>query len=240
MYDPHDPLSAISLSNPQSKGWSARTDMVQGNRQATQVVNPIFKDGEYYTIRFGVQTPQPFVFSAEALISWNLEGNIITRRISVSNGVAISGTGQGCSVSLVDTTPSATAKPNYSITTQVSKGVRPVESAPPTLMARLDTPHLGETYGSITLLPGDSIQYNVPTDAGVISVEVVGRPDSQPTAAPPWVVVLHGNLGNNLKEYLAFQTSGYIALAPEATFVVIENFDPAVSVEVSLTWGIEG
>lgn len=244
---PEDPnyFDAASLSQARSGGWSASVPMKVGQEEAQSGLNPTFPIADYYTVRFGVSAPPNGIFACTASIQWVVEGNIIKRQVSVANGIAISGTGQSVDVKLQDVTGEVVGGnegDDYSVSIQVSRGTRPVESAPPILQAELadssgfvSAPVVG-SVGAILMPPGSLIAYNVPQDAGAVSFEVAVAP----AIANSFLVTQTNSVAYVFKATDPGVQTGFVALEPGTTTVTIANDDPTESSYVTLTWGIEG
>lgn len=187
-------------------GWSTSGRLVTGNGRnlGTELqANPTgtvvklqadFEDypGEY-TIAFGIDTlGSNSVFMAEALISWLVEGNEVRRRVSVANGTTISGCGQAVSVTIWDTTPTTaaagyttgpyTANLPYTVSAQLTRGVRSTKNNQPILipplfqnvgaLATVGTP-VQFSPGVVKMHASDQVFFPIPSDAGVTAVMVV-------------------------------------------------------------------
>jgi hypothetical protein len=147
-------------------GWSAGGTIHSGQGdgvglQANFAANPLQPAG-YYTVQVSVNPPDDGVFLGEVTLSWSVEGQTIERRVSLGNGVTVSGTGQGVKVIVKDTTPnlgSPTLKP-YFVSIQVAPGTRPDVEKPPMLFAE-----------ALIVAEGTpSTPIDIPRDAGAISV----------------------------------------------------------------------
>lgn len=239
-------FDAASLSQARSGGWSASVPMKIGQDEPQSGLNPTFPIADYYTVRFGVSAPPSGIFACTATIQWVVEGNIITRQVSVANGIAISGTGQSVDVKLLDVTSEVVGGvegEDYSVSIQVSRGTRPIETAPPILQAELSAaelftppgPPIGGV-GAILMPPGTLIAYDVPATAGVVAVEV---------SVSPALLNSFSVLQTNAAAFVFKATdpsvqTGFVALEPGATTVTVSNNDPTESAYVTVTWGIEG
>ncbi len=110
-------------SNPNEKvqgGWSASGPLQQFVSTNRVKLQANFDQSEYYTCQFSVTGPQgitlyeggatpgpvpyPFYFRAVATVKWAIEGNVNVRTIDIGNGTAISGPGQGVTISVEDAT----------------------------------------------------------------------------------------------------------------------------------------
>ena len=89
-------------------GWSASGKLIAGIGGLVQLQANFTSGGGLgcgqYTIQFttsgNINSPNP-VFT-EALITWSVEGNFLTRRVTVCNGMSITGSGQAVKVIITD------------------------------------------------------------------------------------------------------------------------------------------
>jgi hypothetical protein len=223
-------------SKAESGGWSGSTPLITGISKLKPIIQAVFPKAAYYTIRFGVNPPNPTdegvstFYSAEATITWKTEGNKITRRISIGNGVAISGTGQACDVTISDTTPDE-GQPlgqNYSVNAHMTTGTRPYCQQPVIL----------QTVNTVQLVaPAGIIVYEIPQDAGIISCAI----SAFSAATPNLTVTQFASASVDTKKYSQGNLTNpeYISLVPNTQFIQVVNAG-ADEVILTLTWGIEG
>ena len=219
-------------------GGGASGGPVVNAGQADFTAEPGYYTVEFNIARFPVDTvnaPGPSnvsgVFRCLTILSWNVEGNQVTRQYSVGgNGSSVSGLGQGVVVSLQDFTDVFNpTNLDYEVSFNIAKGVRPFTNNPPALFGITTT----------VILAAGSLSLAVPQNVGIISVEVAV---STNPAAPhtPNVVVAHINPGGTLKTYDPQKNTGFVALAPNAQTVRVFNADAANPVDATITWGVDG
>lgn len=216
-----------------SKGWSSSVGLITGQSSPASI-QANFPDAEYKTIQFGVVPPDDgkstsSVFDATAFISWSVEGNTVTRLISIGNGVSISAPAQAYNITITDKTPNlggtqVLGKP-YSITVNITPGSRPNSITPPIFkpVAR-----------AIVLAPAGSTAQFIP--AGAVAVMIT---------AYDAVAFTNGNVtidqitaGNALfMEYSALNQ--FMPLAGNAQQIRVTN-QGANNVNVAFIFAIDG
>jgi hypothetical protein len=184
-------------------GWSSNGILIALNYTKTVNLQAQFDKGGPgdYTAEFSI-SPPPFTrgagnpVQAEALITWAIEGNFVTRRISISNGATISGVAQAVRIQIMDVSNPAvaTAGQQYGVSVQVTKGIRATTMQPPTLTPHpsvddevqtpIVQPFAQATY-SVSAQGGGGagngngfIELLIPQDAGVISVFITVAADN--------------------------------------------------------------
>lgn len=214
-------------------GWQQAAVLKTGDRLKTLSMQANFPVSQYYTVQFGVIVPLDPLFSgfdAVAEITWIVEGQLVRRRVSVGNGVSVSGPGQAVKVVVSDVSIPAIAGFEYTVSVQVTPGTRPSVSRPPTLR--------GFSVQQ-ALLGGGTLDLAVPENAGVISVETSYAFDvAQPTVGFP-ILVQQSSFFGAIKSYYANVETGFVALAPNAQVVTLFNLD-VHAYFVQWTWGIDG
>lgn len=163
----------MPIINSNLRGWSSSGQLTQGNRVREISLQADFDEPGAYTVQFSMQQPAViagvpnFAAKAEAIIEWKVEGNWVTRVVSLGNGVSVSGVGQAVRVKMADRSPTLYLPPQspqpYFCGAQVVRGTRAATQQPPVY-----TP-VDEVY---SVAPGASLVVPVPGDAGVISVQV--------------------------------------------------------------------
>ncbi len=206
-----------------------------------------FPEAGTYTIQFGLaplgeDPSNKQAIECEALITWGAGGNSITRRVSVGNGVSISGTADSVRVVARDVSTGSDGA-FYNVTILVTKGVR-APFQPPLLVPTLELS--GGPNNPIVLAPGASHTYPVPRDAGATSVCVIagtGIIAVPPVASIPEqearVVQLGPGLIGALKSYDA-RNFEFVPLAPGCTDVMVYNGTVAGSLRFHVSFGIDG
>lgn len=223
---------------PVSGGWAQVNPLFTGNPNSVTGLQCTFPVAETFTVQFEVSPPANAVpvFSAQALISWMVEGNKVTRRVDVGQGVSISGRGQGVNITLQDVTQDPSVAgfafgSQYFVTVLAAPGVRASNSLIPTLLAlRAEQLNAGNpNTGAI----------NIPQDAGVISVEVALLGPAGTTAS---VIFFPAPLAAPIKAYTLTcgETPEFVAVPPGAVFLVVANDTPATPISATITFGIDG
>jgi hypothetical protein len=160
------------LYDPQAKknGWSAHGKLKTGDKLTQLTLQCNFEDRpETYVVefnKFSTDLNSDFPIRAEAYLTWSVEGNSVTRRVSLVNGTTIQGVAQAVRVVIVDATktlPGATPI-EYEVSFQCTVGTRGSNKFPPFLI----TADSSNLLNAIT--PGVNIP--VPQDAGAISINI--------------------------------------------------------------------
>lgn len=243
-------------------GWSQPTTVFAYSIQPQNSLQTSFPRSGTYTVEFSVNIPAlppgmspASVIQCDAIISWVLEGNRITRRVSVSDGLSISGTAQGVQVQLVDTSydtsfvpPPATAF-QYTITVSATPGVRGSVKVLPTLallwnVTAANSPQLVKSLASAGPFTVSAL---VPQDCGVRALKVSVAPSNS----------LLGVVADLNKVTVAFKSSSGVttyvyAPATDPDFVplpagtasiqvtYLADITDLATVDVSAVWGIDG
>lgn len=235
--------------NDDKQGWQGFANLTTGSPLTVTVLSPKFGYAGVYTVQFHV-TPPPnttgslAVFACVATIVWNTEGQQVSRQCSVANGTSISAPAEGVKVLLLDTTPpidDIDAGQPYQVRVTITRGVRANTQQPVTLEG-MGVDAEGPVRGVVTLAPGASVSYAIPPAAGVISAEVVGV-DETTNAMPTEVVVSQQTAPTGpafvSKVYNA-NPARFEPIAQLSQVLVVTNESGTDTVEVTLTWGIDG
>jgi hypothetical protein len=219
-------------------------DMVTGVSASRNIIQNEWNDAKVRTLAFNLTfvpgvdggghpliTPQ-----CEALIVFSVEGNNVTRRVSVVNGMAISGVAQALNVTLEDHTNPGSPFPllgqSYSVDIIESPGSRAFGHQPPFLQQQPTVK---------ALATGTSTTFLVPNDAGASSVYVAVI-DTVTNPALGQIVVQHqaGTSGFNIRnEYDPRQYPSWVPLAPGTTQIFVQNNGPD-TIGVTCILGIDG
>ncbi len=221
------PTRPIQSSGTSSGGWASQIDMQSGSPAAQNALQCVFPVAEYYTVRFGIaptNAPGELPFVATAVVTWNLCGISIQRRMTVTDGAVISGTGQGVTVNLIDASAGVTAGLKYKTTVQVSPGARPTTGNPPTLF----------TDAQQSILPGASFDFNVPADSGIQSVAFYTA-SGKVGGGPVNILAKTNSTEWQINEGF----SKFMPLTSDSP-VRITNLDAADTMHVRPVWGVEG
>jgi hypothetical protein len=179
-----------------------------------------------------------------AIITWKCEGSQVRRVIDIGSGTTISGTAQAVDVQIQDQTWSVQGHSAviYSVSAQITKGVRPSSTLPLSNAAQL-LPGGNPTF---TILAGANLLVPIPTDFGIIGVEVTavdsGLAPGDTSTIPVWFVVDQNIGASNVKTYAPSLQSGFVKLAPGASSILLVNSTAPAGQQVSgtVTWAIDG
>jgi hypothetical protein len=233
--DPHNAPTA-------KKGWSVAGELTTGLAAPTVSLQANFEPGDY-TIQFNLIMPNTggaaINVRAVALVTWSVEGNQVTRRVNVGNGVSISGNAEGVRVVISDSSDLTfvpLSRIPYVVAATITKGTRPSVEQPPKLYPR---PGGRATYD--TLAPAATIVYLIPADAGVISVFVSVAADPAGVNAPiPEQGVQVTQLGGTALAVYDPRASQFVPLAPGATQIAVTNMTAGQTIVVNCVFGIDG
>lgn len=246
------------------RGASGSKQLTRGSRQQTTILSETFyemeKDGSsvsvasVYTLQFAIQaTPAPAGSPVEpptltyAIITWSIGGNQITRKVSVSNGSSVTGVGAGCSVAVFDATgmapapvPPLTANdpvPNYNVLVTLTPGSRGESALPPVFYPIPANGTLPPNTGA----HAPSVVIPVPPNSGATSVAVTTCNGADtPSDALVTQFFDDGGAGVVIKTYRPDIYTGFVALDPSATSILIQNQNMTQSLQWSVTFGIDG
>lgn len=180
-----------------------------------------------------------------ATLIWKVEGAQITRKVSVGNGVSVSGQAQGVEIVLEDTTV-FTSVPlvgaEYEVIAQVAPGVRAGRAFSPILRGVANGVVPNTRLWPKVVAAGGTVQFLVPLEAGVIAVNPEIVADTFGTVLDPYKVIAtqRDAFGNVLKAWYPLIEFSFVPLIPAAVEVIITNQMAAADIRVSLQWGIDG
>lgn len=241
-----------ALRNGRHVTWSQSGTLITGNKAGVvslQTGDLSDLDYKYYTIQFGVIPPNvsPLTnagYQALATITWSVNGNPITRQVSVGQGIEISGPADSITVRVQDATPTpgfAPAGSVYTVTISCSPGTRAATAQNQPLL--YPTPTV-QTSGSsapaqlgVNGSASDTATFNVPQGAGVTGywVSVAASITISPN------LDVQQMAGATLFEHIFAQLNPlFVPLAPGANQVVIQNLDTQHGASVSFMWTIDG
>ncbi len=133
---------------------------------------------QYFTMEFSAQRPPSGVFFAYADVTWSTQGNDVKRRISIANGMVISGTAEYAKVEMFDgttaeflTAQGLTPEPYY-VNVLITPGSRPSTQQPPRLVVQESGNLLG-TPGFYQVIAGSSILIPIDQNFGIISLNSI-------------------------------------------------------------------
>jgi len=227
----------LKESNGRSGGGSLPSTLFTGSGSPINGLQLSFPEASTYTVQFSV-TPPTLVGShgsatCEAIISWVLEGNRIIRRVSVGNGVSVSGTAQGVQVQLIDVTPDNGQVMNapYTVTVSATSGVRSAIELPILFRDGVSVP-----AHSTVIMP-------VPQDCGIMAVKLL-LGVIPASVIPPTPGAIRVTQQSSVAAFSVYTVESgneeYVNVAPGVTQLLVRNFDPVNDVFVTPIWGIDG
>lgn len=155
-------------------GWGQSGDVQPGTGNFSLSAQCDFPFAGVFTIQFSVQgVPADKAFHCVAFIQWSVNGQTVTRRVSVNNGTTVSGCGSAVKVYVYDDgqpPPAAGwATDPYLVSINIVPGVRPQIQQPATYSPM--TTDSGNTFPGAIIVPATSNRgILVPRDAGAISL----------------------------------------------------------------------
>jgi hypothetical protein len=168
--------------------WAAGGKLVSGDDVKQISLQYTFAAPGAHCIQFNMAPPKLAVgvphtapVKAEALITWEVNGQTTTRRVSIGDGTTVQGTGESVKVVMYDVTNVGDSPPSpddlgleYLVSADVAPGTRGSFTNPPILI---------ENNTVIPVIHGVPKFVNIPPDAGVTSVLVsVADPAGAPVA----------------------------------------------------------
>jgi hypothetical protein len=229
-------------------GWGTSGKLFTGQKDKVVTMQAVFPEPGSYTAEFS-RSDNPNSNSpifAEALLTWAVEGNYVSRRINIIDGASITGVSQAVKIILSDATPTPVigGGPNgsvYEVACQVAPGVRGSSKQPPTLVPTSGTLPAGGPAagggGAFPVFAGGTTNIAVPQDAGVISVYVTV------SAVAPFAefgaLVIMNNGAFTLKTYDPRDFPDWVPLSPGTTQIQLVN-NTIADIKFSITFGIDG
>lgn len=218
--------------HPQAKsgGWSASGMIRRLNRDDAKSLQVVFPTSGEYTIQFALETKANASVKCEATIQWSVEGNYVTRKVSVVNGLSITGVAQGTKVTVRDASVGGVDTQDYLVSFQVAPGARASNGQPPTY----------EPAGLASSFAPGTFDVDIPADAGVTSVFVTAKSFSDtPIPEEQVYVQMVDGAGNSLKVYDP-RNYGWVPLAPGTTKLVYVNATAADTIQFFGVFGVDG
>ena len=224
--------------------WAQTGTLTTGNTSRIAKMQADLSELEdtYVTIVFGVTPPQNGgSFYATATINASINGNPITRQVSVANGTEISIAADAVSIFTVDSTPAALGNANqdYSVTMTVVPTVRS-----PVVPALLHDATSAQS-GPYNVVGGASVSIAVPQGVSVVGAIVTAV--SAQTSQVPNVQMQEmttNNLGAQIVDTymigLVTPSPQTVNLVPGANSLKFINKDPANAVNISILWIVQG
>lgn len=155
------------------EAWSASGVMTTKNTSKTVSLQAVFRKPGTYTVSFSLNPLSDVIVKAAALraeadIEWSVEGNTVTRRVSITNGLSVQGNGEGIRVIVRDVSVDlGPPSPNvdYAIVIDVVHGERGGFDTPPFLLVQPGAAFLAGA--------GANVVVPVPQDAGAKTMMVL-------------------------------------------------------------------
>jgi hypothetical protein len=209
--------------------------LVTGNPKTTSLSADWESEPQMRTVEFNL-TPkeQPsYPIKCEALVSYSVMGNTVTRRLSVVNGAAISGVCEAIKVTISDNTTVPFAAPTfeYSVDVIVAPGTRGFGHQPP---------YLEQQSNALLLAAGVSHDFLIPKDSGATSVFITtfSAAGDAPAAGELVAAQMQGTFTG--KEYDPRNYPTWVPLSPGTDKVTVSNLSVAKDAFVTVTIGIDG
>jgi hypothetical protein len=216
--------------------WSQAGTLVPGGNGQVNMQCP-FEEFGNYTVQFNLTGPpitplSTLIRKAEAHLTWSINGQSVSRRVNVVNGVSVTGTAESVIIKVLDASLLLDAHPRdpYLVSVQTTKGTRATVQQPPTL----DTP-------AVSLDPGPvlSAAIPIPQDAGAISVFVTvtaasALEDEQVT------VLMRSPGGIVLREYSPLVNTEWVPIPAGASEIRLRSGVLAPVTNWAVTFGIDG
>lgn len=198
-----------------------------------------------YTVQFSVTAPistisglsVQTIINPIAEISWSVEGNTNRRVVSVTNGMSVTGVGQGVKVVVRDRTFQA-ANPSpatYEVTISVAPGSRPSENQPASL-----NPLLATNLNGIVVTAGNTTLIQVPKNSGILSAYVTANAGGIALAPFNAVVSFLDGNSNVQQVYDPVAHQDFVPLTPQTDTISFQNNTGPFSIEFFITFGIDG
>jgi hypothetical protein len=232
------PIPGSPQSYVGKKGWQSSGILLAGNKIQSVSGQADFADRPgVYTVQFGIvsQPSGGALFSAQADLTWSVEGQNVRRTISIGNGVSITGVGQGVRWNMRDVTdsglPGFVSNAPYTVSAQVTTGARPGSDRPPFLQHFSQTQTVNGGLASAGIL--------VPVDAGVTSAFVFVDADTIAHRPASVSVIAETLSGNTIAIWNPAINQGFIPIPPvcQQLFVLNGGANPIL---FQVLWGIDG
>lgn len=219
-------------------GWSTNGQLTVGDPDGQVSLQRTFRKAGMFTLTFFADYPRDVVDTvvrAEADIDWTVAGNTIRRRVTLANGLAISGLCESVRVVAVDvTTLGVGATPvDYDVGISVAEGVRAPNPIPPTLSSR-------ERVRAIANGAFDT--FDVPDGVGIngVMVVVMGVNPAAPLPDNSILVQVETATGIGLLRYDPNQVGPkFMPISGDSDHLFIQN-DSGQIIEYTVIFSVEG
>lgn len=206
---------------------------------------------QYFTVQFNVTPPAHGLFYAYADVTWSVQGNDTTRRISIANGTVISGTAQYVKVRMFDGTPAALVDSRaltseaYYVDACITPGSRPSTQQPPRFVppvfpGQAIIPGAAAVPGFYDIAASLSLDVPIDQTAGIISVFIQGiGANRQLVAGDATIFFSVSGLGVSnvdMKDIIG----EWLPVPPGANALGIQNNSNTDPLFASVVFGVEG
>ena len=226
------------------RGWSKFAELATfdtGNRPTMQAQ---FDEPGDFTVQFALEPALlPLLSPIEciAIIEWKVAGNTVRRRVTVGNGMSVTGTAEAVHVTFFDASTTGIAGVKYTVTVNVAPGVRPTVQQPALLIPPIVL--AAAPNNPIVLAPAGTHDYPVPQDSGAISVYVsVGSfapilPGPIPDQS---VTVRHLAPGGFILKNYDPRNFIWVPLSPGTERIQVANLSLIAALRFQVHFGIDG
>lgn len=235
-------------------GWSAAGKLMTGNVSKRVQLQADFPETGSYLLQFTkIDSPgSNLPIRTIAEITWSVEGNSVSRLVTISNGSSVQGAGQGVRVVLYDDTvdqDGGATVPNgteYNVSMQVAPGSRGSDSLPPTY-----TPSQAVDVIMGNAAPITTENFDVPQDAGAKSFAFMISASGVGTLPYPiaegGILIVQAQAGMRIAEnyYMSVNAGKYIPLIAGCDEIIVYAYKAGLDaniteIRVTLTFGIDG
>lgn len=234
-------------------GWSQSGTLLVGDPNRSVSLQADFTQGAFgqsYTAQFGLSKPtQQTYIRPWADITWKVAGNEVRRRVSVTDGLSVSGVAEAVSIRMYDTLRASgdgnvTMGTAYVASINLAPGNRPAQNQPPQWIPIDYTTGAGTlpSPGRIVVAGGESFSIIIPENIGAISVMATASVSSHSIVPADNVRMEQiGPASLVLRRTSVNEFATFTPLAPGAIALLLSNsIDPASDVGWSVAFGIDG
>lgn len=223
-------------------GWSNSGKLHPGSTKGVKLQKK-FPEENVYTIQFAVTgLATGAIPNIVADIRWTVAGNFVKRRVSVLNGMALTGTAGAVDVVVRDASLSPSAR-EYTVTIMVARGARGESMQPPIYSPIITASGGAQGIGSIIVAPSSVETFTPPLDIGVISMFTTAAWNDlqDPTPINNSDLVVRQFSPSALRQYDA-RNAIWVPTIPNLTDLNFANNTaaPAGGAVFSVAFGIEG
>jgi hypothetical protein len=232
------------------RGWSQGGELftgagVGGSRGKAVVMQADLPWEDSLTVQFNVSGPASgLIANTRAVISSSVQGNEIRRTITVVDGSSITVRGKTVRVTVRDHTVAALSSGvKYVVQVLATLGVRAAPAQPPVLAplvvgAVAGGPYTSPILGSQLVVAGSSVFIQVPSDAGIVALQVQAN-GSGALIALGNLQVLQNTVGAGSQAIYEPREYDWVPLFPNVNEIQLNN-QSADDARMSLMFGIDG